>query len=158
MKASVGLPWHGLERLRGGQIGPLDVVHGEQDRVGGDQLLQPVQRRGRAQLADRRGHHAKPLPACFLAGPGQQQRFPRARSGSDEQHPALALLRAVQQAEDGLELRPAPRIGEPWSATASPKQVRRHTQLRVSTTLCRVRRGPEGGQTLLPARRIRPVR
>jgi hypothetical protein len=41
-------------------------------------------------------------------GPGQQQRFPRARFASDEQHLALALLRAVQQAEDGLELRPAP--------------------------------------------------
>ena len=70
--------------------------------------VQPVQQRGRAQLAGRRGHHAKPPPACFLAGPGQQQRFPRARFASDEQHPALALLRAVQQAEDGLELRPAP--------------------------------------------------
>ena len=40
--------------------------------------------------------------------PGPAAAISPARFASDEQHPALALLRAVQQAEDGLELRPAP--------------------------------------------------
>ena len=67
--------------------------------------------------------------ACFFVSPGQQQRLPGARFAFDEQDLALALLRAVQQAEDRLELRPAPRIGlAPFgplrSATASPRQVR----------------------------------
>ena len=85
-----------------------NVVHGDQDRAGRGQFLQLVQRRGRAQLAGRRGHHAKPPSDCFLAGLGQQQRFPRARFAVDEQQPPLALLRVVQEAEDGLGLRLAP--------------------------------------------------
>jgi len=83
----------------------------------------PPSERGRAQLAGRRGHHAKPPPACFLAGPGQQQRFPGARFAFDEQHPTLALLSAVQQAEDGLELRPrAPASGNPGQPRHPPNR------------------------------------
>jgi hypothetical protein len=67
--------------------------------------------------------------ACFFVSPGQQQRLPGARFAFDEQDLALALLRAVQQAEDRLELRPAsphragPRLvhsGQPRHPQAGP--------------------------------------
>ena len=59
--------------------------------------------------------------ACFLVSPGQQQRLPGARFAFDEQYLALALLRAVQQPEDRLELRPASphRAGPAWSTPVS---------------------------------------
>ena len=59
--------------------------------------------------------------ACFFASLGQQQRLPGARFAFDEQDLALALLRAVQQAEDRLELLPASphRAGPVWSTLVS---------------------------------------
>ena len=59
--------------------------------------------------------------ACFFASPGQQQRLPDARFAFDEQDLALALLGAVQQAEDRLELLPASphRAGPVWSTRVS---------------------------------------
>ncbi len=59
--------------------------------------------------------------ACFFASLGQQQRLPGARFAFDEQDLALALLRAVQQVEDRLELLPASphRAGPVWSTLVS---------------------------------------
>jgi hypothetical protein len=76
--------------------------------------------------------------ACFFVSPGQQQRLPGARFAFDEQDLALALLRAVQQAEDRLELRPASphRAGPVWSTPVShgiPRQVRYHDPPRHGT-------------------------
>ena len=76
--------------------------------------------------------------ACFFVSPGQQQRLPGARFAFDEQDLALALLRAVQQAEDRLELRPASphRAGPAWSTPVShgiPRQVRYHDPPRHGT-------------------------
>ena len=69
--------------------------------------------------------------ACFFASPGQQQRLPGARFAFDEQDLALALLHAVQQAEDRLELLPASphRAGPVWSTPVGhgiPRQLRHH--------------------------------
>ena len=122
--------------------------------------------------------------ACFFASPGQQQRLPGARFAFDEQD--LALLRAVQQAEDRLELLPAsppsgwPRLvhsGQPQHPpdrsaimthqAADPgvslvkrsvePRAGRFTQLHVAATVCRVCPGPEG-RVDTSARTPHPVR
>ena len=63
----------------------------------------------------------KPPPACFLAGLGQQQRFPRARFAFGEQQTGLGPAGPASRSRTVSNSAPCPRIGGPCSATASTK-------------------------------------